>query len=63
MPIYEYKCESCGAVRDSIEKVGTTTIVCKCGGTATKTMGSFVTNVHGLPNGFIGTKAIRWQHE
>lgn len=59
MPIYEYRCtkEECNLVQESIEKIGTNTIQCKeCGSPADKTMGSFLFNAHGLPNGHIGVR-------
>jgi putative FmdB family regulatory protein len=36
MPIYEYECESCGQVLESIVSFSITEITCDCGGTAKK---------------------------
>ena len=36
MPIYNYKCNLCNREYESMEKMGTQTIKCKCGNVAIK---------------------------
>lgn len=44
MPLYEYECPHCKAVTESLQKMGTETIKCKCGEKANLkiSIGSFV---------------------
>lgn len=58
MPIYEFKCQSCGSTTDELVKLGTTEICCSgCGETAVKTNVIHKTVSVGLPNGFCGSRA------
>jgi putative FmdB family regulatory protein len=54
MPFYTFSCESCGEVKESLVKMGTQEIECKCGGTAKKDLlRSLNFAATGLPNGHI----------
>lgn len=55
MPIYEYKCETCGKVFEKMESINSESriCICKCGGTASRKISQ--TSYHLTGNGFYNT--------
>lgn len=57
MPIYAFKCPTCGTQKEEIVKMGTTKTTCeKCGGESEKQL-SMRFHGHGLPNGFSSNRS------